>query len=190
MTYLIQRKWIIRFYYLTCIKKIRPTAGKLAYSIHANDFKIGRYIDYFWISLNLKPFDFLDPFYGPMKKEEYPNGLYLDFEFDNRDVKVSSPYALKGIHFKSPANSLYGSFSNSLSVVVTELKFVSLINRSMIIEMEYYITGSDSYGYNLSGNEELHSKIRSRLTTTVYLEDAVLYLKRPLPWVLRKILSG
>ena len=147
--------------------KIRPTGGDLHHSIDID------YVSSIEIGLTLAPFDYVDPFYDDVSS---PSEMALELHCKWQEFRTI--FCLIDLKASNPGEKLYGSFSNSLSVVVSRFRFGPFVDGQVDFEMTYSLTNSDSYP-SMSGTMEEHMSESATLSTRLDVQDLRLVIHNP-----------
>lgn len=154
--------------------KFKPESGKIIHTMESdNPHKVVR------IGIEIDPngFDYTDPFYGKVTANNTLNE-FVNIECNSINLELRSIFELQSRVVKPNPGQVTGWFSNSLQVVVKEIKF-GLINpnNELNCSLKYFLTKSDSYP-QLLGKIEDHMKLEHDLEVDLKINNLLFLDKR------------
>ncbi|KPM30181.1 Hypothetical protein I595_3719 [Croceitalea dokdonensis DOKDO 023] len=151
---------------------IQPEKGSLYTCIIDNNSE--NYLGCSWIELEMNGFDYLDPFYGEQKSNSnFKTQIELEY------AKFPKIYALKDLENLTFENSkdIFGSFSNSIDITVSNMKFGKINDGKIECEMEYSLSNSDSYGM-MDGTKEEHLSSSAIIRLNLDIKEPILFIDK------------
>lgn len=148
--------------------KIKPIGGTLNSQIDQS-FKSRRSIENFWLEFNMNDFSYFDPFYGEQKSTS-PFKMTIELWDYMAQLEINSVFELENLVIEGGKEDRIGAFSNSLHFTVPKLKFGSIVNLTIEVEVEYSLTNSESYGM-MNGTIKDHINERGKFLTDLSIKE-------------------
>ena len=154
--------------------KFKPTIGKIGHTIESDKpFVVKRII----IEIETDEFEYTDPFYGKINANKTLHE-FVNIDLDLLNIEIKSIKELQNKLINQTENQFPGFFSNSLDVVVKELKFGNInTNNTIACSIRYFLTKSDSYPL-LSGEKEEHMKFENEINVDLKIKPLLFLDKR------------
>lgn len=148
--------------------KIDPVGGIL-YSKISNGFKKRNWIDNIWVEFQMNEFTYTDPFYGEMNVNSNFEPFFELFDIIS-ELKFESILDIQNLEYNGGDDYINGSFSNSLDLLITNLKFGEIDDWKIDIELRYSLANSDSYGC-MTGTIKDHLTKSSTIKTKLKVRE-------------------
>lgn len=124
-------------------KNIQPLGGDISSSI-GYYIKTEKRITRVYIEFDMNEFMYMDPFYEEQKSTA-PFRMNIELGDFLGDKNLQSVFELENQTFHGGATQRVGAFSNSLDLVVQEIKFGAINDLMIDVEVTYSLINSDSY---------------------------------------------
>ena len=108
--------------------KFKPTFGKIEHTIESDKPFVVKRIS---IEIETDEFEYTDPFYGKIKVNKTLHE-FVNVDLDLLNIEMKSIMELQNKSINQTENQFPGFFSNSLDVVVKELKFGNINTNNTI----------------------------------------------------------
>ena len=154
--------------------KLKPIRGKIEHSIESDSNKK---IVRIGIEIETNEFEYNDPFYGKINANKFLHE-FLNIECKDINLDIQSLFELQTKEIIPEQNKITGWFSNSLEVIVKEIKFGNInTNREINCIIKFFLTNSDSYGC-MNGEIEDHMKLENEIELNLSLSKLLFLDKR------------
>ena len=154
--------------------KFKPESGKIGHTIESDN---PNKITQISIQLETNEFEYTDPFYGKINANKHLHE-FVNIDCNIVNIELQSIKELQSKSIKPNLGQITGWFSNSLEVVVKEVKFGKInINNELGCYLKYFLTQSDSYPL-LQGEIEDHMKFENDLEINLKIENLLFLDKR------------
>ena len=148
--------------------KIDPISGML-YSKISNGYKSRNWIDNIWVEFKMNDFSYTDPFYGEINVNSNFAAFFELFDLVS-ELKFDSILDIQNLEFNGEDDYINGSFSNSLDMLITNLKFGEINDWHIDIEVTFSLANSDSYGC-MTGTVKDHLTKSSIIKTKLKIRE-------------------